>query len=54
MLRISNVKKVLGKKEILKGISAELNTGIVGLLGANGAGRLPISMKKIPVSYVGP
>ena len=39
MLKISNVKKILGRKEILKGISAELNTGIVGLLGANGAGK---------------
>lgn len=39
MLNMEGVKKILGRKEILKGIDAGLDAGVVGLLGANGAGK---------------
>ena len=39
MLKVSNLKKILGRKEILKGINLELEPGVIGLLGANGAGK---------------
>lgn len=38
-LTMRNVEKRLGKKLILKGISADLEPQVVGLLGANGAGK---------------
>jgi ABC-2 type transport system ATP-binding protein len=39
-ISIENVKKSLGNREILKGISFEVNTGdIFGYLGPNGAGK---------------
>lgn len=39
MLEILDLHKSFGKKEVLKGISLKLNTGIYGLLGTNGAGK---------------
>jgi lipopolysaccharide export system ATP-binding protein len=39
-LKITNIKKIIGKTQILHGISLEINSGeIVGLLGPNGAGK---------------
>ena len=39
-LRSENIVKIYGKKEVVKGISLEVNKGeIVGLLGPNGAGK---------------
>ncbi len=42
MLSITGLRKKLGRREILKGIDAELEAGVVGLLGANGAGKTTI------------
>ncbi len=42
MLSVTGLRKKLGRKEILKGIDAELEAGVVGLLGANGAGKTTI------------
>ena len=42
MLSIPGLRKKLGRREILKGIDAELEAGVVGLLGANGAGKTTI------------
>lgn len=42
MLSIMGLRKKLGRREILKGIDAELDAGVVGLLGANGAGKTTI------------
>ena len=42
MLSIMGLRKKLGRREILKGIDAELEAGVVGLLGANGAGKTTI------------
>ncbi len=39
MLEILDLHKSFGRKEVLKGISLKLNTGIYGLLGTNGAGK---------------
>ncbi len=39
MLEILDLYKSFGKKEVLKGISLKLYTGIYGLLGTNGAGK---------------
>lgn len=39
MLKIIDLSKRFGKKEVLKHLSLELNQGIYGLLGANGAGK---------------
>lgn len=39
-LRAENIKKVYGKRTVVKGVSLEVNQGeIVGLLGPNGAGK---------------
>ncbi len=39
-LRAENLKKIYGRREVVKGISLEVNQGeIVGLLGPNGAGK---------------
>ena len=39
-LKCENVKKIYGKKEVLKGINLELEKGkIYGLIGRNGAGK---------------
>ena len=39
-LRSENIKKIYGDKEVVKGVSVEVNKGeIVGLLGPNGAGK---------------
>ena len=38
-LILNNVEKSFGKKQILKGINATLDSGIYGLLGSNGAGK---------------
>jgi ABC-2 type transport system ATP-binding protein len=39
-LTVDNLRKVIGKKEIIKGISFELNEGeVFGFLGPNGAGK---------------
>ena len=42
MFSITGLRKKLGRREILKGIDAELEAGVVGLLGANGAGKTTI------------
>ena len=39
MLKVTKLKKILGKKEILKDIDLTLEPGVIGLLGANGAGK---------------
>jgi len=40
VIEIENVKKILGKREVLKGISFKINKGdIFGYLGPNGAGK---------------
>lgn len=39
IIRIKNLKKKFGKKEILTGITATLNGNIYGILGPNGAGK---------------
>lgn len=40
ILKCENLHKKIGKKEILKGISLELNEGdILGFIGPNGAGK---------------
>ncbi|GCD09295.1 ATP-binding cassette domain-containing protein [Clostridium tagluense] len=39
MLEILELHKSFGKKEVLKGISINLKTGVYGLLGTNGAGK---------------
>ena len=39
-LRSENIIKIYGDKEVVKGVSVEVNKGeIVGLLGPNGAGK---------------
>ena len=39
-LSVHNLKKVIGKKEIIKGISFDLKEGeVFGFLGPNGAGK---------------
>ena len=39
-LRAENLKKIYGRREVVKGVSLEVNQGeIVGLLGPNGAGK---------------
>ncbi len=39
-LRAENIKKIYGKRTVVKGVSLEVNQGeIVGLLGPNGAGK---------------
>jgi ABC-2 type transport system ATP-binding protein len=39
-IRIDNVRKTLGKREVLKGVTLDVNTGdIFGYLGPNGAGK---------------
>ncbi len=40
ILRADNIVKIYGKREVVKGISLEVNQGeIIGLLGPNGAGK---------------
>lgn len=40
VLEVSNLKKTIGKREIIKGVSFEINSGeIFGFLGPNGAGK---------------
>jgi lipopolysaccharide export system ATP-binding protein len=40
MLRASNLRKSFGKRDVVKGVSVEVNPGeVVGLLGPNGAGK---------------
>lgn len=39
MIEINGIKKKLGKKEVLKGISLQLKPSVYGLAGANGAGK---------------
>jgi ABC-2 type transport system ATP-binding protein len=39
-LTVNNLRKVIGRKEIIKGISFELKEGeVFGFLGPNGAGK---------------
>ena len=39
VLEVNNLKKTIGKREIIKGVSFEINSGeIFGFLGPNGAG----------------
>ena len=45
-LSVNNLKKVIGKKEIIKGITFELKEGeVFGFLGPNGAGK---TTRRIP------
>ena len=39
VLRVENLSKRYGKKQVLKGITCEFHTGINALLGPNGAGK---------------
>ena len=40
VLEVNNLKKTIGKREIIKGVSFEINSGeIFGFLGPNGAGK---------------
>lgn len=39
MLRIEDVSKNFRKKQVLKGVSCEFQSGVYGLLGPNGAGK---------------
>ena len=53
MIKIRNLKKSYGKKEILRGINLDLDYGIYALLGPNGAGKttlLNILTRVIPAS----
>ena len=42
VLRVENLSKRYGKKQVLKGITCEFHTGINALLGPNGAGKTTI------------
>jgi len=39
MLRIENLRKKYGKKEVLRGVNLELESGFWALIGKNGAGK---------------
>ena len=40
VLEVNNLKKTIGKREIIKGVNFEINSGeIFGFLGPNGAGK---------------
>ena len=42
VLRVENLSKRYGKKQVLKGITCEFHTGINALLGPNGAGKTTV------------
>lgn len=44
VLRVENLSKRYGKKQVLKGITCEFHTGINALLGPNGAGKTTIGV----------
>ncbi len=50
-LVLNNVKKSFGRKQILKGITATLDSGVYGLLGSNGAGKT--TLIRCIVNYYG-
>lgn len=46
---VEDLKKSIGRREILKGISFEIKEGeIFGLIGPNGAGKPPLSESSPP------
>ncbi|MCI8409665.1 MAG: ATP-binding cassette domain-containing protein [Lachnospiraceae bacterium] len=52
LIKITNLNKYYGKKQVLKNINLEISNGMFGLLGKNGAGKT--TLMKIIASLLAP